>query len=272
MKSSIIVNLLAGLSIVLVLSSCEEVIDIDLNSSDPVIAAEGLIEKDSVAWLKLSYTSDYFTPAESEMVDDAFVTITDDNGISEILEHQGNGLYRGNSIVGITGLGYTLKFSNDEYDISASSLLFDPVEIYSVTFEESTLNLPGQEDEIYYNPVINMSYLEGINDYSMIKFWVNGEENRDRYYLVDAAFYAQNNAIEYIAFQLQLSPNDVLYLKVFSIDGPAYEYYYQLNEIGGDGRMGSSSTPYNPESNFGSEVMGYFAAWSFVEHSTIVFY
>ncbi|MCT4645404.1 MAG: hypothetical protein N4A74_10500, partial [Carboxylicivirga sp.] len=45
-----------------------------------------------------------------------------------------------------------------------------------------------------------------------------------------------------------------------------YEYYSQLDEII-DQQGGGSSTPFNPESNMGKDVLGYFRAWSYDERS-----
>ncbi|MCP4763511.1 MAG: hypothetical protein GY870_17185, partial [archaeon] len=57
-------------------------------------------------------------------------------------------------------------------------------------------------------------------------------------------------------------------IEVISIDEKTFTYYNQLNDIRGGGMGGS--TPYNPHSNFGEEVMGYFTAWSFVEDSGVL--
>jgi len=46
----------------------------------------------------------------------------------------------------------------------------------------------------------------------------------------------------------------------YSIDEGTYDYYSALNDINGNGMGGS--TPYNPPSNFGDNIMGYFRAWS----------
>jgi hypothetical protein len=40
--------------------SCEEVVQIDLNSANPVVVVEGNISINNVCNLKLNYTSDYF--------------------------------------------------------------------------------------------------------------------------------------------------------------------------------------------------------------------
>ena len=84
----------------LIASSCEEVIEVDLNSASPVLVADGLIVKDSVSWIRLSYTTDYFNSTQPAWVSDARVVLHDDAGNSELLNYYGNGLYKGSGLKG----------------------------------------------------------------------------------------------------------------------------------------------------------------------------
>ncbi len=269
MKVLNIITLWTSLIILFLLTSCEEVIDIDLNSADPALVAEGLIEKDSVAWLQLSYTTDYFDNEESEKVENARVTLEDNQGNFEIMEYIGDGIYRGASIVGVTNMKYTLRFENEDYRNEASASLQLPTEIYSITFEKSDIGPPGQNEE-HYQATLKLKNLTTENEYYMVKFWVNEVEDKDMYYLINDKYYIKNDTVEYSPFQLQLDLNDYLDVVVYSIDASTYDYYYKLNEVGGGGRMGGSSTPYNPQSNFGDDIMGYFTAWSFAVYNTFV--
>jgi hypothetical protein len=259
--------LLTALIVVIILSACEEVIEIDLNSSEPVISAEGVMEKDSVAWLRLCYTTDYFKAEESEKIENAIVTINDSEGNFENLTHLGGGFYKGNTILGETNMEYTLTFSIEDYSTSASTVLYDPVEIYSLEFMPNEMPRPGEEDS--YTVTLKFSNTSAANEFNMVKFWTNGVEENALYYLVNDEYYAKGDTIEYSPFQLSFEEDDELKIFVYSIDEDTYKYYSQLNDLNG-GRMGASSTPYNPQSNFGDEVMGYFPAWSFAEFLTTV--
>lgn len=256
-------NIFLAVAVVLLFTACEEVIDIDLNSSEPVISAEGLIEKDSVAWLKLSYSSDYFDAEESEKIENAIVTISDSEGNTESLEHYGNGFYTGNNVLGQADTKYTLDFSFDDQFKSASSALNNPMEIYAVEFDENENPRPGEEDS--YEVTLKLSNNQDINEFSLAKFWVNNIENKDNYYLINDEYFAKGDTIEYNPFLLTFDKGDNVKIIVYSIDEDTYKYYNQLNDLLG-GKMGASSTPYNPQSNFGDEVMGYFAAWSVTKH------
>lgn len=261
-------NIMAVL-MVLFLSSCEEVIDIDLNSSNPVLVAEGVIDNESPAWIRLSYTSDYFETEQAKFEEGASVIISDNAGNSETLEYVSDGLYQGSNLIGNDNDQYTITILKDDIEYTASSKLFPASEILSVSFEENENLKPGQDES--YN--ITMSFKDDplINNFYLIKFQTSGdvEDDANSYYLVDDSYYGNTGDIEYSPMRLNFELGDEVMIELYSIDEDTYVYYSELNDAGG-GMMGGSSTPYNPKSNFGSEVLGYFAAWSMVAYNTKV--
>ena len=69
------------ISLTFLLASCEDVIDVELDSIKPRMVIEGVINDiDQQCQIKLSKTSDYFKPGELQAVTGASVTVTDENG------------------------------------------------------------------------------------------------------------------------------------------------------------------------------------------------
>jgi len=58
-------------------------------------------------------------------------------------------------------------------------------------------------------------------------------------------------------------------MEVYSIDKDTYRYYAQINEAIGGG-MAMSSTPYNPASNLGEDILGYFMARSRIDTTLVL--
>lgn len=259
-------NIIGVLTIVL-LSSCEEVIDIDLNSSNPVLVAEGVIDNESPAWIRLTYTIDYFETEEAKFESTASVVISDNAGHSETLEYVSEGLYQGSDLIGTLNDEYTITILNNGIEYEASTILFPPSEILSASFEENENLKPGQDES--YTITINFKDDPLSNNYYLFKYWINGELETNSYYLVADEYYENTGVIEYSPFHLNFEMDDEVLIELYSIDEDTYIYYSELDDAEG-GMMGGSSTPYNPESNFGSEVLGYFAAWSMVEYNTKV--
>ncbi len=263
------IQVMTFMLLVLLLSSCEEVIQLDLNSSSPHLVAEGQIEKDSVGWIRLSYTTDYFTAQQPALVQNAAVSISDNRGNSEIMEYRGNGLYKGVSLKGKENSDYTLRVEGPDFKVQAISRLFPEVKIYSVRFEEQKDRRPGKPSKTYRMNLKFSDDPETVNFYR-IKFWINDTLRTNNYtYLKDSYYYTIGDTIEYAPMRISFKPDDRLKIGLYSIDEATYTYYNQLNDVSGSGMRGSS-TPYNPGSNFGIGVLGYFMAYSYTTCDAIV--
>lgn len=253
--------------IALFVVSCEEVIDIDLNSSAPKLVAEGYIEKDSVSYVKLSYTSDFFTTDASVYINDANVLISNDQGDSETLVFKGDGLYKGNSLIGTENATYSMQIEGADFSHEAISKLFPPVQNLSVNFEKNENPHPSQSSDNYAS-IITFNDEPTTENYYLIKFWVNGVLNTDMYNCIKDTYYTDDDIIEYSPFIISFEQDDEVVVYVYSIDEDTYTYFNQLNDVSGSGM--NSSTPYNPQSNFGNDVLGFFMSTSYNSIQAIV--
>jgi hypothetical protein len=248
-----------------VLISCEEVVDIDLNSSDPAIVAEGYMEEDSVCFLKLSYTSDYFDNEPSLSIEDAIVRISTQGGAEEELDYMGNGIYSGLSMQGLINTDYTLHVVVDERSFTGSSKLMPPANILAINYEEVAFGPPGQGDETPFALTVSFQNYKDQSDNYMLKFTRNGEAYGSLYNLVTDKYSLTSDTFQYLSMRLPFYLGDEVAIAVYSIDEDAYSYYRQMNDINGGGMPMSSSTPYNPTSNMGEDILGYFTARSRID-------
>jgi len=248
-------------------TSCEKVIEIDLNSSNPILVADGRMDLDSLAWIKLTYSRDYFNQEEAKYIEDAKVSIQHSKGEIEELQYQGNGVYQGIAMKGTANERYTLNIESKSNIYTAISELFGPTEIIDVSFEESMFSNP-HDDKIEYAPVIKFLDDPSIKNYYMLKIWINDTLVNSTYTTIEDKYFNSNDTITYSPFGYRLDLNDQLIVRVYSIDKETERYYNQLNDNQDGGGM--SGTPYNPKSNFGHEVMGYFTATSYDEYETQV--
>lgn len=246
--------------------ACEEVIEIDLNSANPAMVAEGVIKKDTTAWIKLSYTSDYFEDEEAESIKDVQVILTNSTGDSETLQHVEGGYYKGSSVFGIEKQNYSISVQVNDKLYTAATYIHAASEITEVKVEENSMQRPGHDAS--YSATITFNDEVGLNNFYMLKFIVNDTLQTDRYSLVDDNLYADKGSIEFTPMVLNLEINDDVEVQLYSIDEDTYIYYSQLNDQSGN--MMNSSTPYNSISNFGNEVMGYFAGWSVTKYRFVV--
>jgi len=268
MKKIKLIQILVIIIVAIMLSSCEKVIDIDLNSSNPKLVVEGQIVKDSTVWIKLSYTTDYFNNEEAMLEENALLVIFDNDNNSEVLSYVGDGIYKGKNIIGEEGKSYRVNISTEKGDYTAFSSLMPQSEIYDIIVSESEMQGPGNTEESYslevkfkQNPVTE--------DYFLLKFFVNNE--LDSYALVDDKVFVVGDTIKYPVIKKSFSKDDIVEVRVHSVDKDAFRYHKEINDIvGEEGKPGSSSTPYNPASNFGEDILGYFVAWSYVSETVII--
>ena len=252
---------------ILILSSCEEVIDIDLNSANPAFVVEAIIYKDSVCNVKLTQTSGYFSTENQKIIDNAQINISD--GISsEELNYKGNGIYKGSSIIGAEGRLYEIEIHHEAKVYVGSSFMpyqtnFTQV-LYYLYNDQSILNPTGERVvtiscEFNDNPDVENFY--------MIRFNMDGSMLDDAYYLLTeensniGSFSNENNTI-YFAESIFDDRVGEVEVQIFSIDEAIYDYFWQLNDILYWKRQVMPPTPYNPISNISNGALGYFTAWA----------
>ncbi|MBN2480168.1 MAG: DUF4249 domain-containing protein [Bacteroidales bacterium] len=158
-----------------ILISCEEIMNIEFQGeSGKGLVVEGMITTDTTAHMvKLSYTGDFFSRPEQEMVSDAEVTITDGENIF-ILHETDPGVYRtGRNVYGTVGTTYSLRIKlSDGSEFEASETMTSCVEIDSIrqsansssyfgTYGYSVLYY-GQEPEPAGDYYLYMLYLNDV--------------------------------------------------------------------------------------------------------------
>jgi hypothetical protein len=273
MKNRILYILVSGL-LIIGFTACEEVVEIDLNSSNPVIVAEGYLNKDSTAVLNLSYTTDYFHSETPVLIEDAIVTLEDDKGNLEILTHLGGGYYRGSTMRGEASTDYTLTMEIEDEVVSGTSRLLSPPAIESMYYGEALFQRPSGPPG---SPPAMTSYAITLNihddpmedNYFLMNFSTSTSPPSFFYLTTSDEFVGAENSIQFSTFMFEFYLGDTVNIELYSIDGPTYWYYNQLNDAVSMGPA-MSSTPYNPKSNFGENVLGYFMARSKMDTSVVI--
>ena len=266
------------------------VIDPDLNSSDPVLVAHGMIEEGDNAYIDLSYTRN-MDRSEPVYVENALVTLSVSDGNGEVLDYKGNGLYEGSTILGEIGKSYTLEIQIEDKTWSATSTIYPHLVIQEAYAEivsggkgETGGKDTGGKDSggkdtggkgetsgkggswgIYYTPVWHVADDPDTRDYFLFRFFIN-----DRYVPELTWDYDDGRGINTEGYHALIHPRlylpltDKLVIKASRIDLPTYKFYNQFERLIVSKGATGSITPYNPASNFGEDVVGHFVAISSV--------
>lgn len=247
------------------LASCEEVIELELENSEPRLVIEGAISEGKSATIQLTLTSDYFDDINPQVVENATVSITDVQlAQTEGLIHLGNGVYQGQAIVGQTSKEYKLEVLYNGVNYESTTTLYPAPEIGSVIFNPvsgggifidsglvTLVEVESMSSNAYYSIVFESTTAE-------IPFEYNLEEAMD-----------SSDISRFINPRVLVQEGDSMSIHVRSIDKSHYDYLVGMNDLAGNNNQGGGATPYNPVSSFEPEVLGYFYAYSQVSIDTV---
>lgn len=264
------VNFLLLASVLFFFSSCEKVINIDLNNSDPRLVVEANVTNQAgpfTVCLKSSgnfYGTNIFPP-----VTNAIVTLSDNAGSSEVLQQLSDGIYQTLTINGIPGRTYKLSISYNGKEYVAVSSMPNPVPIDSVVIKTSTVGGGGRPSN-GFRVITYFKDPPGLGNYYRLLLSSNDTSaiNKTRFKILSDKL-ADGNEVS-ISYNTKLLSSDSITLELESIDKPTYDFYSTLGDASGDGSFFLSAPPANPVNNISNGGLGYFAAYSAVKNKYII--
>ncbi|HPJ60937.1 MAG TPA: DUF4249 domain-containing protein [Bacteroidales bacterium] len=262
------------IAFLLVVTACEEVVDIDLRYAEPKLVVEGVIYKDSVCNVRLTRTADYFSSEEPEIIEDADISISD-GSISEQLVYTGNGFYRGSTITGTPGTTYEIEISQGGETFLGSSTMPDGATIFSTHYTRSSeVSILNPEGKLGFT--INSKFYDSPaeDNYYMICFRSQGELIEERFFMLTEKG-ANGGSFDKINDMISFSESifydgGIVDVELFTMDEPVYNYFRQLDDIMFWKRRYIPPVPYNPVSNISNGALGYFSAMCYDSETLVL--
>jgi hypothetical protein len=251
-------------------SSCEKVIEIDLNTTAPQIVIEGeMSDQAGIYTVKISKTVNFSDANNYPPVQGATVTITDNTGLSETLTESAAGIYKTRNLLGVGGRTYTLNVNIAGKIYTAVSAMPTLVPLQGIKIIPSNLLRPGQDTGARFIAIPNYIDPPSIgNCYRFIQT-LNGKADNAFIVFNDNVNNGMPNQRPIFSRNLELRKGDTLTVEMRNIDKTVYEYFYSLNQSSGEG-PGGGSTPANPVNNIVGGALGYFSAYSTSKKTVIV--
>lgn len=283
-------NILLCATGIILLASCEDVIDLDLPEGRKQLVVDAFVsDEEKLQTINLTWTAGYFDNSLPDGVSGAEVYITGSDGSHFSFTEKEAGLYQYNAIdfpaIDSVDILYTLhiKYDNNEY-ISKSYL--NPVpEIEQIGFY-TELNFVTME----YNTFAEFlaTDVPGRTDYYWIKSFVNDTMTGDvgSFRITrDASFFGSNtDGLMFDIFvrrsindnEMPIDDGDEVRVELYSISESAWVYLSRINAESSNGGL-FSVPPANIESNITDvagqeqeEVLGVFSIMS-VNTKTVVY-
>lgn len=245
------------------LSSCEKIIDLNLDTSPTGIVIVGNVFDHAGPYKVLISKSIDFTESNNfPPVRNANVIISDSVGHSDTLTESSPGTYTTSKLRGLPGLTYTLLVNAEGKIFTATSTMPNPVSISRIYMKKSAV---GSEKEIAFD----FKDPENIDNYYRVKEYVNDtlktgiNIGNDKLYQGKVITYSLGSKA--LNDDTPLKEGDRVKVELECIDKNVFEY---LRTTGGND--GQSASPANPVSNISNGALGYFSASSVREASIII--
>lgn len=251
-KFNALLLLLIGLSI---FSSCEKVIDLDLENAEAKIVIEGNVSDQlENQYVRISKTIPFSTNNTFNGFKGAKVTLSTTSGSSINFAEVSDGLYKSQQFKGIPGTKYKLEVLADGKVYTAESTMPFPVVPDSIGFKK--LNFFGNTTiypTVFYKDPANIQ-----NQYRYI-LKINNKFQSD--IVFEDRFNDGNEVSDIIIYDGDdIKSGDTIDIEMQSIDRKVFKYYFAISQIDGNG--GPPVAPANPDSNFNNGALGIFSAYT----------
>lgn len=254
MKTYYIKTFLIGLFTVLVFTSCEKVIDLNIKNTEPKVVIEAMITNELKNHeIYLSRTLNFDENTEKEGIVGAQVFVKDDLGNSFNFADHGGGVYISPRFRGFSGRTYTLTVTHQGKTYTAQSKMPLQVSINFLIQTQSTFfNETRNAIEVNYNDPIDQE------NYYYFRTMVNGISRNKLY--VESDRFTNGKEVKNVLYfdDPELLAGDQVNVRMYTIDPKVFRYLYTIAAI--EGSSGPPTAPANPDSNISSGALGYFSA------------
>jgi hypothetical protein len=269
MKNHLSARWLAAGLVLLLATSCEKVVDLDLKEAAPRLMIEGnLVDDGQPCTVLVTRSTSYTNTNTYPAVSGAVITLSDDAGGLETLAATSTpGQYKGLAIKGVSGRRYTLRVEVEGGTYVAASTLPAVVPFMGLHAEKSTFG----GDDIQLVPEFQDP--AGVPNYYLFRQYRAGRLNKIVFVQDDEftdgkanarALFARNNDDD---DKDDIVVGDSVRVEMQNIDAGVYKYMLTLSQIL---QGASTTTPANPQTNFSGNVLGYFSAHTLRRRSLVV--
>lgn len=237
----------------LFLTSCEEVIEVDLDTAPPKLVIDA-----SIDWVKntagneqkitLSTTTGYYDE-EFPTVSGANITVTNSaKKAFTFAEKSGTGEYVCNNFEPIIGETYTLTINLNGQTYTATETLINAPDIEDQIDQNDKGGFGGDEVEITYyfqdNGAQDNYYLHSFANPRVAypEFQVENDEN------------TQGNRTPVFYANKDLKPGDVINIKLYGVSKRYSEYFKKIAQASGNGGNPFPTTPVGVRGNIVNET------------------
>lgn len=247
--------ILSGL--LLLISSCEEKVDLDLNDAAARIVIDAqLSDASSVQRIRISRSVAFDDPINTSGIKGATVWVKDNENRNYSFQYEKDGYYIHRTFKPLSGRTYTLHVDVQKQQYNSTCRMPAYVTVESTHISEK--NLGGEN---YFFAALTFKDPAKISNYYIYTLSTNGSPFRFARAESDQ-FNDGLKVTHYITDQENdLSSGDTITVRRYCVDQKTYQYWneYQSNNL-------SNAAPGNPKSNISNNALGYFSVAPVMEY------
>jgi len=243
--------------LLLLISSCEEKIDLDLHKAAARVVIDAQLSDASlVQRIRVSRSVGFNDLVNASGVKDASVSIKDNENRIYSFQYEKDGYYIHHNFKPVAGRTYTLNVTVQKQQYSSSCRMPSYVAVDSTGISEKSLT-----GKTYFFATLTFKDPAKVANYYCYTVSINGGPFR----FTNAQSDQFNDGLKvthYISdLETDLSPGDEVVVRRYCVDEKAYRYWneYQNNNL-------SNAAPSNPKSNISNNALGYFSVASLKEY------
>ncbi|NQX56762.1 DUF4249 domain-containing protein [Pedobacter panaciterrae] len=254
------------LSMMVLLWSCEDAIELKLKDNTPKYVIEGMITNEpGVCQVNVSQTKNFGDDNQFNGISGAIVKV-ENNGTSVLLNEISKGIYTTTAINGTPGQTYFLSVTIQGEMFTASSTMPEHVPFLDFTLK------PKDYDSTRTTPMVKFKDTPGVANYYWFQQYINDKIQRE-YKVLNDEFTSGQEINEYLVFEnttkdhgKNIVKGDRLTAEMHCIDASVYTYMFSLSNANGSS---DGAAPANPVTNINGGALGFFSAHT-VQRKTIV--
>jgi hypothetical protein len=239
---------------ILLLSSCEDVIQLDLEFSESRIVIEAALNASSqTATVLISRTNDFYDNTEPENVSGAIITLQGETGNTYTFLEASPGIYVAENVIASTEELFHLNVEVEDMVYEATSIVPSAVNLKEITQSNFPSGPFGDEGTILLSAIWDDP--AGAENFYRIRTYIDGIFQPNNYTILTDNLAGDGTEIT-TPIQKRFDENTTVTVELLSTDDVYYDYFFQVASLSGEGA--NSTTPYNPTGNFSNDALGYF--------------
>lgn len=243
--------------VLLIVTSCQKVIDVKLNNEAPQYVIQGEItDGPGPYFVTISRTKNFSANNTFDKVSGAQVMISDNTAnVTETLNETSPGFYQTSLIGGVPGHTYHLSVVINGQTFSATSTM--PAQTVNIDTLYAAKSFTG--NEIFATVVFKDP--PGKGNYYLLRQWVNGQQIKSTNVRSDDAIDGQTYTVQLRydnnadSGNPSINKGDSITAELDCINKQVYDFYRTLQAVTG---ASNTATPTNPLTNITGGALGVF--------------